>query len=382
MSKILFLTTAHNYNDDRILYHQAKELKSRGSEVKICSLYSDFQGNIEGIDVEAYSILEKSSTDKIQTFLKVCEDFQPDCIICSEPIPVLAARKFGKSKKVSIIYDITEWYPAMSMLEGYSFLLKGIHFFKFFLIQLYAGLLSTHFIFGEETKKFPLAYIFPFKKRMTLPYYPDQSYISESINSLKNNEITLCYTGAISKDKGIGNFFNAIAKLQKRKPGLKVSILIVGSARKESDEHYFSQLLSTFSFDHITLKKPAIFEKFAETFAEADICFDLRALNFENHHSLPIKLFYYIGAGKPIIYSNLKGIRQHMDVSGFGYLVDPENSDLIADVIIQYTENPELYYKHAQNARNEFTQKYNWDTIKNSFADFVDQSIDKTRSCN
>lgn len=382
MSKILFLTTAHNYNDDRILYHQAKELKSRGSNVKICSLYSDFQGNIEGIDVEAYSILEKSSTDKIQIFLKVCEDFQPDCIICSEPIPVLAARKFCKSKKVSIIYDITEWYPAMSMLEEYAFPLKIIHFFKFFLIQLYAGFLSTHFIFGEETKKFPLAYIFPFKKRMTLPYYPDQSYISESINPLKNNEITLCYTGAISKDKGIGNFFNAIAKLQKRKPGLKVSILIVGSARKESDEHYFSQLLSTFSFDHITLKKPVSFEKFTETFAEADICFDLRALNFENHHSLPIKLFYYIGAGKPIIYSNLKGIRQHMDVSGFGYLVDPENSDLIADVIIQYIDNPELYYTHAQNARNGFTQKYNWDTIKNSFADFVDQSIDKTPSCN
>jgi len=377
MSKILFLTTAHNYNDDRIFYHQAKELKSRGFDVKICSLFSYFQGNIDGIDIEAYSILEKSAAEKIKTFLKVCESFQPDCIICSEPIPVLAARKFNRNKKVSIVYDITEWYPAMSMLEGYSFPLKNIHFLKFFLIQLYAGFLSTHFILGEETKKFPLGFFFPWKKRIVLPYYPDDKYISEHINKLKSNEITLCYTGAISKDKGIGNFFNAIAKLQKIKPELEISILIVGSARKKSDERYFSELLLKFPFENITVKKPASFEMFTEIFAEADICFDLREFNFENHHSLPIKLFYYIGAGKPVIYSNLKGIRQHLDVSGFGHLVNPENSDLIADLIVNYTENPELYNRHAQNARKEFVEKYNWKAICNSFVHFVNQSIDK-----
>lgn len=377
MSKILFLTTAHNYNDDRIFFHQAKELKSKGFEVKISSFYSDFQGNIDGIEIESYAILEKSSDEKTQTFLKICESFQPNCIICSEPIAVLAAKKFKAKKKISIIYDITEWYPTMSMLEGHSFPLKIIHSVKFFLIQLYAGFLSTYFIFGEETKKFPLAYFFPLKRKIILPYYPDDEFVSESIKELNVNEITLCYTGAISKDKGIDNFFNAVNQIQKLKSNLKIKILIIGSARKDSDEKYFLNLLTKFSFENIEIQKPTFFQKFTQSFAKADICFDLRELNFENHHSLPIKLFYYMGAGKPIIYSNLKGIRKHLDVSNFGNLVDPKNSAEIANLIVNYVENPNIYQIHAKNARKEFEEKYNWNVIKNSFVDFVKQSIPK-----
>lgn len=206
MPKILFLTTAHNFDDDRIFFHQAKELITSGFEVKICSLTAEFKGKIDGIEIESFDILKESVQTKIQKFIEVCNSFQPNCIICSEPIAVIAANKFRKTKKVSIVYDITEWYPAMSMLQDFSYVMKFIHGIKFFLIQLYAGFLSTHFIFGEETKKFPLAYFFSFKKKINLPYYPQERFVSENIKQLKPNEITLCYTGAISEDKGIGNF--------------------------------------------------------------------------------------------------------------------------------------------------------------------------------
>src|SRR5690606_12571193 len=114
---------------------------------------------------------------------------------------------------------------------------------------------------------------------------------------------------------------------------------------------------------------------FTETFADAELCFDLRELNFENNHSLPIKLFYYIGAGKPVIYSDLKGIREHMDVSGFGELVDPRNAEIISDLIVNYIRNPEYYFAHAIQARKEFEEKYNWKIIQDSFVDFVKKSI-------
>lgn len=377
MPKVLFLTTSHSYNDDRIFYHQAKALRDNGYEVKICSLYAEYKGVIEGIEIESYAVLGESIEKKMETFRKVCDNFQPQTIICSEPLAVVASKKFVKEHNASCIYDVTEWYPSMSMLDKYWFPAKIFQAVKFSVIQWYAGFLSTHFIFGETTKKFPLAYFFCFKKQMILPYYPDTAYITESIKELDSDTITLCYTGQISKDKGIENFFNAINKLRQKVPALHIRILVIGSTVQESDELYFSALLKKYSFDHIELRKPTTFERFTEAFADADICFDLREINFENNHSLPIKLFYFMGAGKPVIYSNLKGIRKHMGSLSFGSLVDPQNADVISEVILNYIRNPELYHLHALNARKEFEEKYNWSTIKEPFVDFVKRSIDK-----
>ncbi|WP_209390263.1 glycosyltransferase [Chryseobacterium sp. RR2-3-20] len=379
MSKVLFLTTAHHYNDDRIFFHQAKELKNHGFDVGICSLSSAFEGEIDGITIKSINILQQSTKKKIQKFIEVCEAFQPDCILCSEPIAVFAAKNFSKTKKVSIVYDITEWYPAMSMLEPYGLFEKFFQGLKFFLIQCYAGFLSNHFIFGEETKKFPLRYLFPLKKRIILPYYPSPEFVSENIKKLTPNEITLCYTGAISEDKGIGNFFETIEVLKQRNPELDIKILIVGSARTVADKEFFSKILSKSSVKNIEIKKPASFETFTKTFENADICFDLRNFNFENHHSLPIKLFYYMGAGKPIIYSNLKGISQHLDVSGFGFLVNPKNSEEIAISIENYIKNPHLYDLHASNGRKSFLNHYNWQKISNSFVNFIRNSLPKSK---
>lgn len=377
MPKVLFLTTSHSYNDDRIFYHQAKALRDNGYEVKICSLYAAYKGVIDGIEIESYAILEESIEKKMETFRKVCNNFQPQAIICSEPLAVVASKKFVKKHNASCIYDITEWYPSMSMLDRYRFPAKIFQAVKFSLIQWCAGFLSTHLIFGETTKKFPLAYFFCFKKQMILPYYPDPVYISENIKNLESNAIILCYTGQISKDKGIENFFKAIDLLRQKVPALHIKILIIGSTVQESDELYFSALLKKYSFDDIEIRKPAAFERFTEALADADVCFDLREINFENNHSLPIKLFYFMGAGKPVIYSNLKGIRKHLGTLSFGSLVDPQNAEAISEIVLNYVRNPELYHLHALNARNEFEGKYNWRTIKDSFVDFVKKSIDK-----
>ncbi len=64
-------------------YHQAKALRDNGYEVKICSLYADYKGTIDGIEIESYAVLEESVEKKTVTFQTVCEAFKPDTIICS-----------------------------------------------------------------------------------------------------------------------------------------------------------------------------------------------------------------------------------------------------------------------------------------------------------
>jgi hypothetical protein len=75
MPKVLFLTTSHSYNDDRIFYHQAKALRDNGYEVKICSLYADYKGIIDGIEIESYAVLEESIEKKTETFRRCVKLF-------------------------------------------------------------------------------------------------------------------------------------------------------------------------------------------------------------------------------------------------------------------------------------------------------------------
>lgn len=371
MKRVLFLTTAHHYLDDRIFYHQAKELMHRGFRVKISSLSSEYQGVMEGIEIESYSILEQSTKTKIRKFREICDDFSPKCIIASEPLAVIAAAKFATDNRCTVIYDVTEWYPSMRMLAQYSFPLKIVHFLKFLGIHLYAGFLSKQFIFGEYNKQFPLANIFPYKTQIILHYFPAQRYIHPAIKKLTPNKITLCYTGVFSKEKGIENFFNAADTFRRNRPDIEVSLLLIGSSRKEEDSDYFDHLLAKFKFANIVVQKPTGFENFTKAYAGADLCFDLRDQNFENHHCLPIKLYYYAASGKPVIYTDLKAIRQQFDIDKIGHLVNPKDSEQIAKIIADYVDSPETYDKHARNGMELHADWYNWSRISELFVTFV-----------
>lgn len=365
--KILFLTTAHHYNDDRIFYHQAQELALHGDRVKIVSLSSDFVGNLNRIEIESYNILNEVSSKKIQKFIQIIEEFQPQTILCSEPLAVVAAKK--SKIEARIIYDVTEWYPSKRMLAPYSFFFKPIHYIKFLLIQLYSGWISNAFIFGEEAKKYPLAFVFPFKPKIILPYYPDKKYISEKIKELNPESITLCYTGIISKEKGFENFINVIKELQKSKPDVKVKTLIIGKVQKEEDYFFLDNYLR--ENPNVTIIPTVAFTDFSNSIKEADICFDLREINQENHRCLPIKIFYYMASGKPFIYSNLNAIRNHFDTKNIGFLVEPTDYKKIVGIIDDYLSTPDLYNTHAKNAVKIFNEKLSWESIKARFLEFV-----------
>lgn len=372
MPRILFLTTSHRFDDDRIFHHQAKELSKQGYDLKISSLSTDFEGERDGISVKSKNILSATVNVKKAFFQDVINDFEPHCIIASEPLAVIAAKHYKSSGKSKILYDITEWYPSDRMLEAYSSVLRPLQYVKFSLIQLYAGFLSNGFIFGERSKRQPLALVFPFKPQILLPYFPDESLIFESVKELNPKEITLCYTGTFSKDKGIDNFFNAVKSLRKMRPEHTISILLVGSARP-GDEDYFERLKTESAVHELKILPPTSLEKFTESIAEADICFDLRPATRENHRCLPIKIFYYAAAGKPVIYTHLKAIGEHLNISKFGFTADPENADEVAERICQYLNDPKLYRKHAQKAVFYYKKDMNWNKISGIFVNFVKQ---------
>lgn len=376
ISTIVFLTSSHSAFDDRIFYQQAISL-CKLYNVIIVSSTENLNETKDNITILGSSEFNQDKKKKINFFIESLITYDPQLIICSEPIAIYAANKYKKSnhKKVKIIFDVTEWYPSKSNLESFPFFKKNVLFFKLLLFNIFTSSMCDGFIFGEFYKSLPHKFIFPFKKSEIISYYPDLNYIQYAESEFTANKICLGFTGTISTEKGINNFFNVAKLLKHKKPNISIKLKIIGWVLNISEQNKFETLCFEARKNNIEVQllNKQSFEEFSEKLQDVDILFDLRELDIENSYCLPIKIFYYAACGKPVIYSNLKAISREIKVSDFGYLVNPTDYDIISDYVVDYLDNPHLYYNHSIAARKLAETVYNWQSIKPLFLQFINK---------
>ncbi len=266
--------------------------------------------------------------------------------------------------KVHILYDITEWYPSKKNLRGLNILKRFSKFLFLTAISLYSSLFVSAFIFGEHYKAKPFRFLFFWKKYIYLPYYacvPDITCYP--VKDLRK-ECTLFYAGSLTAEKGFYNVLNVASECARQMPDTKFILQIISPnpLPRNITAHNYSLL--------ITPQLP--FEEFITEIGKADIFLDLRKIDFENNRCLPIKLFYYIAAARPVIYSNLKAIRKEVpDIADFGTLINPINTITATTIVKNYINNYELYKTHCDNARKTAEQKYNWIFYEKLFVNFI-----------
>jgi len=372
---ICFLTSGHDPFDDRIFYNMAASLKRLDQCITIISSTTFIQKKTEGIELNCFDGNKLPKKKKINLFREHLSEYDPDIVICSEPLPLLAAIRYRNisSKKVKIIYDVTEWYPSGKNLRCYNNLLKSLHFIRLLTFNYFVSIKTDGFIFGEYYKSLPYRFLFPWKPFVYISYYPDLKYIPCPAPIHPSGKINLSYSGKISHEKGWNNFKKIIETLNKRKADLEISVRVIGWDDPDSREpiepiNTDSKKVSVKHYDRMPLYE------YLETISSCDVFLDLREITTENNHCLPVKLFYYASLGRPVIFSNLKAIRKDADISRFGYLVNPHSSEEIVNLIIKYIENHDLYLTHCKNAKRSVTATYNWGSIEKAFTDFVTSS--------
>lgn len=269
----------------------------------------------------------------------------PDRIICDTPKAIRIARKaFGR--KVQIIYDVTEWYPSKKYLWNVPAWRKPLMFCAMIGASLWAGCATNAFIFGEAHKAKPFRRLFPWKKYLFLPYYPSLQYIPSSAPRPIEDEVRLFYAGPKTQEKGYFRAIEVAKKCETKMPGKKVVFTAVEGVS---------------------------FEDFCREITLHDFCLDLRDNDFENTRCLPIKLFYYLAAGKPVVYSDLKAIRHGVPEIVNDSLVDPDDIERAADSIVALTSSPEKYLAICRRNRELAESTYNWESQHERFVQFVEQ---------
>ena len=99
---------------------------------------------------------------------------------------------------------------------------------------------------------------------------------------------------------------------------------------------------------------------------------DLRDTDVENTRCLPIKLFYYLAAGRPVIYSDLKAIRKGVSEIISDSLVQSEDTETAAHLIEEMVIHPDRYKLICNRNRHLAENKYNWERISNVFVQFIE----------
>jgi glycosyltransferase involved in cell wall biosynthesis len=376
MKRIALLNTAHFPFDDRVYYHQAKALLAHNYQVFIISSKQQYSDSVDGIYFECFDGENMSQTEKKNSIIAILRNIKPDLIICDSPLSVISAFFYKRNKKTTIFYDITEWYPSKKNLNNKRGLKLVFGFAGMVIMSLIAGIISNGFIFGEHYKSLPFKRLFPRKRNMILPYYPDKSYLTPQNHRTEMNEFRLLYSGLLNRDKGIFHFIEVLRQLKTTIPDQKFYVKIIGDFASEKDKAELYNATTDFPLNiRIELEKSMPFDKYCHAIPNFDLYFDLRNSDFENMHCLPIKLFYYMACGRPVIFSQLKSIEKEFPDFNFGFLTDPTDAAGIADKIAKYVYSPELYFSHSNNALFLYQNKYNWNHFEPQFISFINNEL-------
>lgn len=369
MKKVLFINTFHNSTDDRTYYHQAKSLAENGLEVLIFSSFENKISSENGIRFCSKKINTFKFCDQLKELKACINALQPDAVICDSPTGILAA----SLTKISVqrIYDITEWIPSKKHLKNNALIIRPAKFIVLLIANLMAGVLSHKLIFGEYYKSLLFKHLF-LKRTRIISYFPSLSYIPDTVPHPIEKQFCINYSGWFNTDKGFDKVIEVSGMVATLHPETIITLQLTGRYENSIDESRFENQLSELPENVIVEKTEFLpFNDFCQSLAKADIFLDLRLNDFENTHCLPIKLFYYLACGRPVVYNKLKAIEREININNSGIFFEKNDLTTVTKRISDYILKPDLYKEHCANARLLATETYNWEKISDDFVRFV-----------
>ena len=175
---------------------------------------------------------------------------------------------------------------------------------------------------------------------------------SGGVSGSKNLRNTVCYVGALSKDRGLIEMVSALRGVDS-----SVCLEILGDCH---DEGLMGDLKEVSTWRRVKYggfkNRDAVENLLMHSFAGLAILHPTPT--FVN--ALPTKIFEYMAAGIPVIVSSMPILRKIVEDSKCGLCVDPFNIDEIGSAIQYLYDNPDICKAMGCNGRKAVEQKFNW----------------------
>ncbi|WP_297813280.1 glycosyltransferase family 4 protein [uncultured Methylophaga sp.] len=294
-------------------------------------------------------------------------DEKPDIIIYSSPslIGYLGAHYLAKKNRAKLIFEVRDIWPlTLTLLGGFSQKHPFIRFMQW--IEDFAYSKSSNVISNLEGavehaksrgmlaekfnwipngfSEFELNTIKPASK--------------EILESLRHQEFSLTYTGAIGEANSLDTLIDA-AELLKDSAGVHFNIVGRGRLQEKLEQEARDRNLKNVHFWGAVAKNQV-----QSVLRNSDLCLICwRDSKLYNHGIAANKLFDYLYAGKPVL-NAYSGGYDLISRYQCGLTVTAESPQALAEGILQFKEmSPKLREKIGQNGREAVIKNHEYQNI-------------------
>lgn len=366
MIKVCHITSVHSWDDSRIFHKECCSVAAAGYDttllvangidaivngVKIVNVPIENKGRIQRIAFAGKLMLEKAIEQKADIY----HLHDPELL----RIAVILKKKTG----AKVVFDAHEDLPKQIMDKGWiPSILRGsvsnlAHKYEMNVTAKLDGVVSV-----TETicARFKTAN----KNVALVANYPrlDEISLLSAEKVVRKTENTICYVGALFPTRGIKELVIAVGKTNAR-------LLLAG---KFSEKEFEEEVRSLEGWKQVDFLGYLDREGIVEVLQKATIGMVTLHPTKSYKESLPIKLFEYMLAKLPIISSNFELWKPLVEGNKCGLMVDPLNTDEIAEKINYLLANPTLCEELGTNGYNAVLVNYSWESQAKNLIDLYE----------
>ena len=310
----------------------------------------------------------------VSTIRKIIKDIDADILIACKPRPTSFGIALIKKwfSKIPVILDIDDWELGFFYHTG--FWGKVGRFLNFsnpsglpytWLMEYFTGyadstIVSNHFL----KNKFSGSLIYHCRDTSKLN---PENFDTDSIKSklgLKDKRVVM-FLGTPRPHKGIEELFEAMEKISD--PDARLVLVGGGlSVQRHIDNMKNNQ-------DRVIIFPKIPFNELPDYLAVADILAIPQRDTTDTQGQIPAKLFDGMAMAKPIITTPISDIPEVL--GGHGYLIEPGNSEQLANTINFIFANPEEARLKGQNARKRCQELYDLKVIEKELTSQIKKLI-------
>jgi len=187
---------------------------------------------------------------------------------------------------------------------------------------------------------------------------------------IEENDFVLFFMGWLYDFSGLKEIALDLAKIKNEECGLK--LLIVGEGDlyaelKKIQQKYCLQ-------DKIILTGWQPYQKIPEFLKASDLCLFPAHDNEVTHNIVPIKIYEYMAAGKPVIATRLPGVVKEFGHSN-GVIYTDEPREVVKRTV-RLIKSGDLAEQGLRAKR--FAKRYSWDTATRDFEAILEEACPKS----